>query len=217
MDALDVLCQVAEVRRVVDLVLEQDAGHAVADEVGRLHDVARRVQEVGLEAARRHRQLQVAARLHVGIADGAPPHLQRVGAHGVLGRRFLVLAVERLIQAVRPRVAVVPVEHAADGEVGVVRGRVGDVADKGVDEVFVLREPGGVEIADDGGGVDEIAVVEVVIVVVGVSEVSVWVAGDVGRGRYDSAPGCFMDEGVDLCVGCEDCKGGFEVGEACLG
>lgn len=58
----------------------------------------------------------------------------------------------------RPAVPVVPVEHAVDGEVVVERRGVGDVADEGVHVGCVGGEPGWVEVADYGGGVDEVAV-----------------------------------------------------------
>jgi hypothetical protein len=55
-------------------------------------------------------------------------------------------------------VPVVPVEHAVDGEV-VVQGRgVSDVSDEGVHVGCVGGEPSWVEVADYGGGVDEVAV-----------------------------------------------------------
>jgi hypothetical protein len=57
-----------------------------------------------------------------------------------------------------PRVAVVPVEIAGDGEIGVGRGGVGAVTDESVYPGAVGGEPGRVEIADYGGGVDEVAV-----------------------------------------------------------
>jgi hypothetical protein len=55
-------------------------------------------------------------------------------------------------------VSVVPVEHAGDGEIGDQRGGVRDVANEGVNVGCVCWEPGWVEGADYGGGVDEVAV-----------------------------------------------------------
>jgi hypothetical protein len=66
---------------------------------------------------------------------------------------------------------VVPVEHAGDGEEVIFRTRVGNVADERVDVVFVVGQPSWIQIADDCCGVDEIPVVEMMVVVVGVSEV----------------------------------------------
>lgn len=65
MDALDVLDVGAEVCRVVDLVLEQDAGHFVADEICGLDGVVGLVEEVILERARGDCELEVAAGFHV--------------------------------------------------------------------------------------------------------------------------------------------------------
>jgi hypothetical protein len=58
--------------------------------------------------------------------------------------------------------SVVPVEVAGDGEIGVQRGGVGDVADEGVDVGGVGGEPGRVQVADYRGGVDEVAVAGIV-------------------------------------------------------
>lgn len=57
-----------------------------------------------------------------------------------------------------PAVPVEPVKVAGDGEVRVEWGGVGEVPDEGVNPGFVGGEPGGVEIPDYGGGVDEVAV-----------------------------------------------------------
>lgn len=51
-----------------------------------------------------------------------------------------------------PGVAVVPVHVAGLGEIGVEGGRVGDVADEGVDEEGVCGKPGWVQRADYGTG-----------------------------------------------------------------
>ncbi len=214
MDALDILGIGAKVRDVVDFVLEQDAGDFVADEVGRLVRVGALEQEIVAQRALHHRQHQVAARLHVGIAGRFAPHLHRVREQSVLGRGFLVLAVGGVEEAFGPGVAVEPVERAREGEVLVVGDGVAGVADEGVDPVFVCGDPRGVEVADDGGGVDEVGPVEVVVVVVGVSKVFTCVTRNVGRGADDAAPGGFVDERVLLLVVCEDGVGGFELVEA---
>lgn len=96
--------------------------------------------------------------LTVGVAGCAAPELEGVGREGVFGGGFLVFAVEGFVEAVGPGVAVVPVEVAGDGEEGVEGRGVGDVADEGVDVGGVGGEPGWVEVADDGGGVDEVPV-----------------------------------------------------------
>lgn len=79
----------------------------------------------------------------------------------------MVLAVARGVEALGPRVPVVPVEGAGEGEVRVRGAGVGVVADQEVDPGLVgpLRQPVWVEVGDDGGGVDKVAVVEVVVVI----------------------------------------------------
>ena len=117
------------------------------------------------------------------VVGGLGPHEQGVDVHGVFRGGFLVFAVAGFEEAVGPRVAVIPVESAEGGEVRVERGgRVGDVANERVDvgEVGCRRSPGGVQVGEHGARVDEVAVVEVVVVVVGVAEVDARVAGGVG-------------------------------------
>lgn len=65
----------------------------------------------------------------------------------------------------------VPVEHPGDEEKVVFRTGVGNVADERVDIIFVVGQPSWIQIADDCSGVDEIPVVEMMVVVVCVSEV----------------------------------------------
>lgn len=63
--------------------------------------------------------------------------------------------------------AVVPVKGAGLGEVGVLCAWVGGVADKCVNPCFVRGEPAGVEVADYGGGVDEVGPVEALVLGLG--------------------------------------------------
>lgn len=60
-DTLDILDVGAEVGRVIDLVLKQDAGHAVADEVGWLDRIVIGVEVVVLQRPRENGQLQVSS------------------------------------------------------------------------------------------------------------------------------------------------------------
>ena len=166
MDALDILRVGAEIRDVVDFVLEQDARDLVGDEIGGLVGVGAFEEEVIVERTFHDREHQVAARFHAGVAGGLAPHFHGVREEGVLGCGFLIFAVAGVEEAFGPRVAVEPVEGAGEGEVGIIRDGVAGVADERVDPVLVRGEPGGVEVADDGGSVNKVRPVEVVVVVV---------------------------------------------------
>lgn len=61
MDALDVLDVGAEVGRVVDLVLEEDAGDPVADELRGLDCVVLGVEVVGFQGAGEDGELEVSS------------------------------------------------------------------------------------------------------------------------------------------------------------
>ena len=170
-DALNVVVRGAEVGRVVDFILEQDARVLVGQEVGRLVGVGGAEEKVGVEGAALDGEHEGAARLRGGVAGDEAPESEGVAEEGVFRGGFLVLAVAAVEEALGPRVSVVPVEAARDGEVWVVRGWVAGVPDEGVDPVLVGGQPGWIEVGDDAGGVDEVRPVEVVIVVVRVSEI----------------------------------------------
>lgn len=110
MDALDELGVGAEVGHVVDLVLEQDARHFVADEVGRLVDVVGLEEEVVAQRTLEHGEHQVAAAFHRLVARGAAPHFNGVGVECIFGRAFLVFAVGAVEKAFGPRMPVIPVK-----------------------------------------------------------------------------------------------------------
>lgn len=108
----------------------------------------------------------------------------------------------------------IPIEAATLWEVGVLRGGIRSVSDQSVYEVFietsVLGQPVWVEISDDGASEDEVPVVEVVVIVVGVAEVDIGIAcGVAGRGD-EAAEGGFVGKGVLLLVCDEDGEGGFK-------
>jgi hypothetical protein len=106
-------------------------------------------------------------------------------------------------------VPVVPVEVSVYWVVRIEKGGVGDVADKTVDPGFVLERPVGIEMADEGGSVDEVAVVEVVIVVICVSEVSTCITAVRGRGD-ETIPDSVVNKRELLVVGGELCESLFE-------
>lgn len=71
-NTLDILNVGAEVGRVIDLVLKQDAGYAVGDEVGGLDSIVVGVEVVVLQGPRENGQLQVSSEQGVskGIHNG---------------------------------------------------------------------------------------------------------------------------------------------------
>lgn len=70
--------------------------------------------------------------------------------------------------------AVVPVKGAGLGEVGVLRARVGSVADECVYPCFVGSEPAGVKVANYGGCVDEVGPVEALVLGLRLENVNIW-------------------------------------------
>lgn len=91
--------------------------------------------------------------------------------HDILGAGFLIFAVKHLVQAMGPAVAMIPVKVAPLGEELVLRAGVGNVTNQRVDVVLVGSDPGGIEMGDHGGAIYEIAVMEVVVVVVCVPKI----------------------------------------------
>lgn len=85
-----------------------------------------------------------------------------------------------------------PVERARKGEEVVAVHRVREIADQHVHPDFVpsLSEPGRIEVSDDRRRVHEVAVVEVVIVVVCAAKVQTGIAVS-GHGHHTS-PSCLI-------------------------
>lgn len=69
MHGLDVLDIGAEIRRVIDLVLEENARHFIADEVRRLDGVGCGIEEIILKRACCDCQLKVATGFHVCLTN----------------------------------------------------------------------------------------------------------------------------------------------------
>jgi len=113
-------------------------------------------------------------------------------------------------------VPVIPIKVPGNGEVVIFTAWIGDISHERVNIVLVCWKPCRVEVADDGGSVDEIAIVEMVVVVVCVSEIDIRVACNVGGGGYETAPGGFVDEGVLVGVAGKEGKCCFEVGKTGL-
>lgn len=82
---LDILYIRPKIRRMVDFILKEDAGDFVSDEVCGLDGVVGGIEEIGLERAGCDGELEVAASFHICVADGAAPHLDGVGGHGIFG------------------------------------------------------------------------------------------------------------------------------------
>lgn len=111
--------------------------------------------------------------------------------HHVLRTRFLVLsrlsdsfqkstqmhsptdlAIRSSIEAVGPAVAMIPIKVSPQREVLVLRTRIGNIAHEDVDVFPVLLHPLGIQVANCGSREDVVAIVEVVVIVVRVPEVS---------------------------------------------
>lgn len=70
-----------------------------------------------------------------------------------------------------PTVAVVPIETSPDGEVLVTAARVRIITNKRVDVGLVGSKPFAIHSANIGGSEDMVAIMEMVIIVVGISKV----------------------------------------------
>lgn len=116
--------------------------------------------------------MEIAASFHIAVSDRASPHLDRIRGHAVFGRGLLVFAIEGFVQAVCPGMPVVPVEHPAHREKRVLRRGICNVANKRIHVVSVASQPAGIEVSDHGGGVDEVPVVKVVVVIICSAEIS---------------------------------------------
>lgn len=106
-----------------------DASDFVCNEIARLVLIRRCHEEILVERVREDPQHQVASGLHARVPRALAPHLQRVCEHGVFAGALFVLAVGRFKEAFCPRVAVIPVEGAGEGEEGIGRRGVTGVAD----------------------------------------------------------------------------------------
>src|SRR5690349_1347465 len=81
------------------------------------------------------------------------------------------LAVHSGIETMSPAVTVIPIEVAPHGEESVLGAGVGNISHKCVDVVGVCLGPFWVQLADGRRCQNMIAVVEVVIIVVGIAKV----------------------------------------------
>lgn len=82
----------------------------------------------------------------------------------------------------------IKIEHTREGKQIVLCAWIRGIADEGVDPILVEREPGGVEVSYDSGGVDEITIVEMMIVIECVAEVLEGIACYVASGGNNSIP-----------------------------
>lgn len=171
MDALDILGVGTKVRSVMDLILKEDTRNFVANEVLRLYSVIARVQEVLGNRTGDNRELEVSSGLKVGIANCFPPHLQTIRETSVLGTAFLVFAIGRFEEALGPRMTIVPVEPSVDWEVRVFAAWIGGIANHSIDIVLVAGKPLRVKVANVTCCQNKVGKVEMVVVVVGISEV----------------------------------------------
>lgn len=76
------------------------------------------------------------------------------------------IPVQSIVQSVSPTVPVVPVKVAIHGEEAILGARVRKVSDQRVDKFLVGITPGLVNVGNHSCRVDEIAIMEVVVIVV---------------------------------------------------
>lgn len=149
---------------MIHLVLKQDPRRMVAHKRRRMVLVISLHQKIRLDASPRNRQHQLAEPVELRVAHSTGPEAHGVVEVDVLGCRLLVLAVERYEDALGPGVAHEPVKGAEDREVRVRGGWVCHVPEQSMHErVDCRRGPLGVQMADDGSCMDEIAVVVMMI------------------------------------------------------
>lgn len=74
----------------------------------------------------------------------------------------------------------IPIEVPVDREEVILCGWVGDVTRKCVDIGFVSCKPARIKVPDHGSRIDEVSIMEVMIVVVSISEISASIACDIG-------------------------------------
>ena len=70
--------------------------------------------------------------------------------------------------------------------------------------------------SDNSRSVNEVTIMKVMIVVVGVTEVYSRVTSYVGGGRDYTTPSCLTYKWISLFIRGEDCEGGFELRKTCL-
>mmetsp|Transcript_17642 Transcript_17642/g.24629 ORF Transcript_17642/g.24629 Transcript_17642/m.24629 type:complete len:288 (-) Transcript_17642:1224-2087(-) len=123
------------------------------------------------------------------VPESVAQHSDGVPAVRGLRDGFLVPSVEEgLEDAARPRVPCVKVHVPVLREELVVVRRVGDIPHEEEDEVIVLLPPFREVACHDGGRVEDVAVVEVMVVVVAVPEVHSGREGALRQGRADRRP-----------------------------
>lgn len=69
----------------------------------------------------------------------------------------------------------IPIEHSREGEHVILRAWIRSITNESVYPGFIEGEPGGVEVGYNGSSVDEVAIVEMVVVIISINnfEVSV--------------------------------------------
>lgn len=184
MNALDVLDVHSEVRGVVDLsssqwivstigderahlVLKQDTGHFVPDELRRLILIVTVHQEVVVERASLDGEHQCSSLLETAVSTDLAPHLQSIRGERILTGALLIFTITTFKKALGPRVALIVVESTREWE-GIVIAWRSKVPCEAVDEGSVggLLNPGRIEICNYGGSVKEVAVMTEIVSVV---------------------------------------------------
>ena len=73
----------------------------------------------------------------------------------------------------------IPIEHSREGEHVVLRAWIRSITDESVYPGFIEGKPGGVEIDYDGSGIDEVAVVKMMIIIICISKILAGITCDV--------------------------------------
>ena len=103
----------------------------------------------------------------------------------------------------------IPIEISREGKHVVLRAWIRSITNESVYPVFVKGEPGGVEVGYNGSGVDEVAIVEMVVVIIRVTEVLHGVTCDVAPRGDNAIPDCIVYQRVYLLVSRKYSKGAF--------
>jgi hypothetical protein len=105
--------------------------------------------------------------------------------------------------------AMIPIKISADREVIICGRRVGNISDKRIDKIFVVSDPGWVQISNYSCSIDEISIMEMMIVVICISEIIPWITCHIRGTRNNTSPSSFIYKRECLYIVREDCEGCF--------
>ena len=98
------------------------------------------------------------------------------------------LAIQSSVKSMGPAVAVVPVEAPIYRKERILGRGVGHISHKRINVVLVALNPSRVQVTDDCRRQDEVTIVEVVVIVVGIAKVNSIIARHVRARGDDAAP-----------------------------